>query len=103
MTISCQFYTDGIIILFLNYNYLSNIFSEVKGITIQQYIIINKIEKVKELLLYDELNLTEISYKLNYKNIVRFFKFFHLNTNKGGPISRFKIFFYSYSCGKIIL
>jgi len=47
-----------------DYTYLSNIFSEVKGITIQQFIIIHKIERVKELLLYDELNLTEISYKL---------------------------------------
>jgi YesN/AraC family two-component response regulator len=44
-----------------DYTYLSNIFSEVKGITIQQYIIQHKIEKVKELLLYDELNLTEIA------------------------------------------
>ena len=52
-----------------NYNYLSNIFSEVKGITIQQFIIMHKIEKVKELLLYDELNLTEISYKLQYSSV----------------------------------
>lgn len=52
-----------------DYTYLSNIFSEVKGITIQQFIIIHKIEKVKELLLYDELNLTEISYKLNYSSV----------------------------------
>lgn len=52
-----------------DYNYLSNVFSEVKGITIQHYIILNKIEKVKELLLYDELNLTEISYKLNYSSV----------------------------------
>ncbi len=55
--------------LHLDYTYLSNIFSEVKGITIQQYIIMHKIEKVKELLLYDELNLTEISYKLNYSSV----------------------------------
>lgn len=41
-----------------DYTYLSNIFSEVKGITIQQFIIMHKIEKVKELLFYDELNLT---------------------------------------------
>lgn len=55
----------------LNYDYthLSNIFSEVKGITIQQFIIINKIEKVKELLLYDELNLTEIAHKLHYSSV----------------------------------
>lgn len=52
-----------------DYTYLSNIFSEVKGITIQQFIIIHKIERVKELLLYDELNLTEISYKLNYSSV----------------------------------
>jgi AraC-like DNA-binding protein len=52
-----------------DYTYLSNIFSEVKGITIQQFIIINKIERVKELLLYDELNLTQISYKLHYSSV----------------------------------
>ncbi|MBA3828190.1 MAG: helix-turn-helix transcriptional regulator [Taibaiella sp.] len=52
-----------------DYTYLSNIFSEVKGITIQQFIIIHKIEKVKELLLYDELNLTEISYLLHYSSV----------------------------------
>ena len=52
-----------------DYTYLSNIFSEVKGITIQQFIIIHKIERVKELLLYDELNLTEIASKLNYSSV----------------------------------
>jgi len=52
-----------------DYTYLSNIFSEVKGITIQHFIIIHKIERVKELLLYDELNLTEISYKLHYSSV----------------------------------
>ncbi len=52
-----------------DYTYLSNTFSEVKGITIQHFIIIHKIEKVKELLLYDELNLTEISYKLGYSSV----------------------------------
>lgn len=52
-----------------DYTYLSNIFSEVKGITIQQFIIIHKIERVKELILYDELNLTEISYKLHYSSV----------------------------------
>lgn len=52
-----------------DYTYLSNIFSEVKGITIQQFIIIHKIERVKELLLYDEHNLTEISYKLHYSSV----------------------------------
>lgn len=51
-----------------DYTYLSNIFSEVKGITIQQFIITHKIERVKELILYDELNLAEISYKLRYSS-----------------------------------
>ena len=52
-----------------DYTYLANSFSEVKGITIQQFIIINKIERAKELLLYDELNLTEISYLLHYSSV----------------------------------
>lgn len=52
-----------------DYTYLANTFSEVKGITIQHFIILNKIEKVKELLLYDELNLTEISFKLHYSSV----------------------------------
>jgi AraC-like DNA-binding protein len=52
-----------------DYTYLSNIFSEVKGITIQQFIIIHKIERVKELLLYDELSLTQIAYKLHYSSV----------------------------------
>lgn len=52
-----------------DYTHLSNLFSEVKGTTIQQFIIVHKIEKVKELLLYDELNLTEISYKLHYSSV----------------------------------
>jgi AraC-like DNA-binding protein len=55
--------------LHYDYTYLSNTFSEVKGITIQQYIIQHKIEKVKELLLYDELSLTEIAYKLHYSSV----------------------------------
>lgn len=52
-----------------DYTYLSNIFSQVKGSTIQQFIILHKIERVKELLLYDELNLTEISYRLHYSSV----------------------------------
>lgn len=52
-----------------NYTYLSNIFSETKGITIEQYIISHKVERIKELLLYDELNLTEIAQKLNYSSV----------------------------------
>jgi len=52
-----------------DYTYLANLFSEATGITIEHYIIAHKIERVKELLLYDELNLTEISYKLNYSSV----------------------------------
>jgi AraC-like DNA-binding protein len=52
-----------------DYTYLSNLFSEVKGITIQHFIIKHKIERAKELILYDELNLTEIAYKLNYSSV----------------------------------
>lgn len=52
-----------------DYTYLANLFSEVTGITIEHYIIAHKIERVKELLMYDELNLTEISYKMNYSSV----------------------------------
>jgi len=52
-----------------NYTYLSNLFSEVKGTTIEKYYLSHKIEKVKELLVYDELNLTEIAYKLHYSSV----------------------------------
>ncbi|MGS2738200.1 helix-turn-helix domain-containing protein [Sinomicrobium sp. M5D2P17] len=52
-----------------DYVYLANIFSEVKGITIQHFIIIHKIEKIKELLLYDELSLTEISCLMHYSSV----------------------------------
>ena len=52
-----------------NYTYLANLFSEVKGITIEKFYLTHKIEKVKELIVYDELNLTEISYKLNYSSV----------------------------------
>jgi AraC-like DNA-binding protein len=52
-----------------NYTYLANLFSEVKGTTIEQFYLAHKIEKVKELLVYDELNLTEIAYRLNYSSV----------------------------------
>lgn len=52
-----------------NYNHLSSLFSEVTGTTIANYIIINKIERVKELLLYDELTLTEISLLMEYSSV----------------------------------
>lgn len=52
-----------------NYTYLANLFSEVKGITIEKYYLNRKIEKVKELLVYDELSLTEIAYKMHYSSV----------------------------------
>lgn len=56
----------------LDYTYMSNLFSEVKGITIEHYIIAHKIERAKELMLYDELNMTEIAYQLHYSSVAHF-------------------------------
>ena len=52
-----------------DYNYLSNLFSEVEGTTIEKYFIAQKVEKVKELLVYDELSLSEIANRLNYSSV----------------------------------
>ncbi|MGQ0826773.1 MAG: helix-turn-helix domain-containing protein [Bacteroidota bacterium] len=52
-----------------NYTYLANLFSEAQGITIENFIINHKIERAKELMVYDGLSLTEISYKLNYSSV----------------------------------
>lgn len=52
-----------------DYTYLSNMFSEVKGITIQQFIITHKIERVKELIIYDELSISEIAWKMHYSSV----------------------------------
>jgi AraC-like DNA-binding protein len=57
-----------------SYTYLANIFSEVQGTTIEQFIISNKVQRVKELIIHDELNLTEISWKLHYSSVA------HLST-----------------------
>ncbi len=51
-----------------DYSYLSKLFSSVEGVTIEKYLILQKIEKVKELLVYDELSLNDISYQLGYSN-----------------------------------
>ncbi|CAN5703476.1 hypothetical protein BH10BAC2_BH10BAC2_42730 [soil metagenome] len=74
-----------------NYTYLSNTFSEVAGITIQKFIIIHKIERVKELLLDNELSLTEISYILNYSSVAHVSSQFKKVT--GIPVSSFKTLF----------
>jgi len=52
-----------------NYTYLANLFSEVQGTTIEQFIISHKIERIKELIIYDELNITEIAWKMNYSSV----------------------------------
>ncbi|MGL2965918.1 helix-turn-helix domain-containing protein [Flavobacterium sp. XGLA_31] len=53
----------------IDYNYISSIFSTTEGITIEQFIILQRIERVKELLVYNELTLSEIAYKLGYSNV----------------------------------
>jgi hypothetical protein len=53
----------------LEITYISNLFSEVTGVTIQQFIITHKIERVKELIIYNELSLKEIAYKLHYSSV----------------------------------
>lgn len=52
-----------------NYTYLSNLFTEVRGTTIEKFYLLHKIEKAKELLVYDELNLSEIAHKLHYSSV----------------------------------
>lgn len=52
-----------------NYTYLANLFSEVEASTIEQYVIAMKIERIKELIMFDDMTLTEISYKLHYSSV----------------------------------
>ncbi len=52
-----------------DYTYLSNLFSEVQGTTIEQFLISHKIERIKELIIYGELNITEIAWKMNYSSV----------------------------------
>lgn len=52
-----------------DYTYLANLFSEVQGTTIEQFVISHKIERIKELIIYDELNITEIAWKMNYNSV----------------------------------
>ena len=52
-----------------DYTYMANLFSEVQGITIEHFIIAHKIERIKELIIYDELNITEIAWKMNYSSV----------------------------------
>jgi AraC-like DNA-binding protein len=52
-----------------DYTYLANLFSESQGITIEHFHIIHRIERVKELLVYDELTITEIAWKMHYSSV----------------------------------
>lgn len=52
-----------------DYTYLANLFSEVQGTTIGQFLIAHKVERIKELIIYDELNITEIAWKMNYSSV----------------------------------
>lgn len=52
-----------------DYTYLANLFSEVQGATIEQFIISHKVERIKELIIYDELNITEIAWQMNYSSV----------------------------------
>lgn len=65
-----------------DYTYLSNVFSEVKGMTIQQFIILNKVERIKELIAYGELTLTEIAYRLHYSSLAHLSNQFKKTTGK---------------------
>ncbi len=71
-----------------DYTYLSNLFSEVQGTTIEQFIISHKIERIKELIIYAELNITEIAYKMNYSSVAHLSNQFKKAT--GLPPSHFK-------------
>lgn len=71
-----------------DYNYISSIFSKTEGITIEHYIILQKIEKVKELLKYDELTLSEIAYRLGYSSVQHLSRQFKKTT--GLTASNFK-------------
>ena len=53
----------------LDYHYLSALFSSIEGVTIEKYVILQRIERVKELLMYDELSLSEIAYNLGYSSV----------------------------------
>lgn len=55
-----------------SYTFLSSLFSEIEGLTIEKYFILQKIEKAKELIVYEELNMSEIAYKLNYSSSQHF-------------------------------
>ncbi len=74
--------------LHYDYSYLSNLFSEIEGITIEQYIIRQKVEKIKEYIVYDELSLSDIADKMGYSSVAHLSAQFKKIT--GMPPSQFK-------------
>lgn len=52
-----------------DYTYLANLFSEVQGTTIEHFMILHKVERIKELIIYDEMNISEIAWKMNYSSV----------------------------------
>jgi len=63
-----------------DYTYMANLFSEIQGITIEKFIISHKIERVKELIIYDELTLTEIAWQMHYSSVAHLSNQFKKNT-----------------------
>lgn len=72
-----------------DYTYLANMFSEVQGATIEQFIILHKVERIKELIMYDELNISEIAILMNYSSVSHLSKQFKKTT--GLSPSHFKL------------
>ena len=72
----------------IDYAHLANIFSEVQGTTIEQYIICHKVERIKELIMYDELSISEIAWQMNYSSVAHLSNQFKKVT--GFPPSHFK-------------
>ena len=79
-----------------DYTYLANLFSEVKGTSIEKFFLSHKIERIKELLVYEELNLTEIAFKLNYSSVAHLSNQFKKMT--GLTPSHYKNFKHKRSC-----
>jgi AraC-like DNA-binding protein len=72
-----------------DYTYMANLFSEIQGTTIEKFIISHKVERIKELIIYDELNLTEIAWKMHYSSVAHLSNQFKKAT--GLTPSHFKI------------
>ena len=70
----------------IDYSYLSKLFSEVEGLTIEKYVILQKVERIKELLVYNELTISEIAYKMNYSSSQHLSRQFKSTTGLTPPV-----------------